>query len=85
MKVDFDDIFVQPDALRHGDIGRYVAVPVRRVFGFVFAYTQVTYRTLSLTVTATGASTRNSLFFRRKVVPPTQKFPTITVTTVNSF
>jgi len=43
VKVDFDDIFVQPDALRHGDIGRYLAVPVRRVFGFVFAYTQVTH------------------------------------------
>jgi len=40
MKVDFDDIFVPPEVLRNGDIGRFLTVPVRRVFGFVFIYTQ---------------------------------------------
>ena len=41
VKVGFEDVFMQPDALRSGDIGRFLARPVRRVFGFVFAYTQV--------------------------------------------
>ena len=40
-KVDFENIFVQPDALSGGDIGRFLARPVRRVFAFVFAYAQV--------------------------------------------
>jgi len=46
-KVDFDDIFVQPEVLRSGDIGRFLAVPVRRVFGYVFTYTQASYEPLS--------------------------------------
>jgi len=49
MKVDFEDIFVQPDALRRGDIGRFLSRPVHRVFGFVFAYTQVARRHHSYT------------------------------------
>ena len=39
--MDFEDIFVQAEALHNGDIGRFLTVPVRRVFGFVFSYTQV--------------------------------------------
>jgi len=57
VQVDFDDIFVQPDALHHGDIGRFLSVPVRRLFGFVFIYTQATkqrllYVSLSLSLSA---------------------------------
>jgi len=40
VKLDFDNIFVQPEALRSGDIGRFLAAPLHRVFGFVFTYTQ---------------------------------------------
>jgi len=40
VKVDFDDIFVHPEVLRNGDIGRFLTAPVRRVFGYVFTYTQ---------------------------------------------
>ena len=41
LQIGFDDTFTEPRAIRSGDIGHILAKPVRKIFSFVFQYSQV--------------------------------------------
>lgn len=40
VKIGFDDIFIEPEAIRSGDIGKHLSPRLRLVFGNVYSYTQ---------------------------------------------